>query len=192
MCDERTTEGEKNEGLIKHKGDSREMRVAIQTAIAEFGKQIIPCNLELGVMDNFKKSLDRMPECIDSAFPEQSVVSAFGPDQRGKPTVRIQCDDYGGNFCLPWYGARRPCIDYYFSNLAIYMFVISNLTSGINSVYLYDERAMGKNADAMRSLRFIYHLRLYPIPLFWGTFELNGMLTSELIRMSHPDEIKFR
>jgi hypothetical protein len=164
ICDERATEGEKTEarqGLIKHNGDSREMRVAMQTAIAEFGKQIIPCNSDLGVMDNFKESLDRMPESIDDAFPEESVVSTFGPDQGGKPTVRIQCEDYGGNFCLPWYGARRPCIDYYLSNLAIYMFVISNLTSGINSVYLYDERAMGKNADAMCSLRFIYHLRLY-------------------------------
>ena len=90
-----------------------------------------------------------------------SIISTGGPDRGGKPIVRIQCEDYGGNFCLPWYGSKRPCVDYYLSNLSIYMFVISNLTNGINSVYLYDERAMGKNADAMCSLRFIYHLRTY-------------------------------
>lgn len=102
-----------------------------------------------------------MPECVDDVFPLDNIVSLVGPDQAGKPTVRLLCEDYGGNFCLPWFGARRPGIDYYLSNLAIYMFVIFNLTSGINSIYLCDERAMGKNGDAMCSSRFIYQLRLY-------------------------------
>jgi hypothetical protein len=71
------------------------------------------------------------------------------------------CEDYGGNLCMPWYGEDRPGVDYYASNLSIYMFVISNLTSGKNYVYLYDERAMGKNADALCTLRFNYHMRNY-------------------------------
>ena len=41
------------------------------------------------------------------------------------------------------------------------MFVISNLTNGKNHVYLYDERAMGKNADALCTVRFIYNMRMH-------------------------------
>lgn len=41
------------------------------------------------------------------------------------------------------------------------MFVISNLTNGKNHVYLYDERAMGENADALCTLRFIYHMQMH-------------------------------
>jgi hypothetical protein len=125
------------------------MRVAMQTAVMEFGIKIIPSQSDIGVIEIFKDAVEKMPECVDDVFPLDNIVSLVGPDQAGKPTVRLLCEDYGGNFCLPWFGARRPGIDYYLSNLAIYMFVIFNLTSGINSIYLCDERAKGKNGDAM-------------------------------------------
>ena len=162
--DERSTEDEKIEarrGLVKHNGDSREMRITMQTAIAEYGKKTLPNNSDLGVMENFNEAVKRLPDSVDDIFPENSLVNATSPDQGGSPKVRLQCEDYGGNFTLPWYGAKRPGIDYYLSNLAIYMFVVSNLSSGVNHVYLYDERTMGKNGDAMCSLRFIYHMRQY-------------------------------
>ena len=39
-----------------------------------------------------------------------------------------------------------------------YNFVISDITSGNNNVYFYDERHQGKGADALCSLRLRYHL----------------------------------
>ena len=163
--DPRSSEEEQDEaqkGLEKHNGDSRVMRVAMKAAISEFGRQVLISENEITVKEIFQKSVDRLPENLDDNPLENDVVTEDNAiDLNSKPSVLLQCEDYGGNFCLPWYGSRRPCVDYYLSNLAIYMFVISNLTSGKNSVYLYDERSMGKNCDALCSLRFIYHLRLY-------------------------------
>lgn len=161
--DPRASEEEKEEarnGLKKHNEDSTTMRVAMQEAIKEYGKKIISPDADNGVMDLFTDAISRLPESSNDPMTNE-IVSIGGPDCGGSPVVRMQCEDYGGNFCLPWYGAKRPGVDYYLSNLSIYMFVISNLTMGRNFVYFYDERAMGENGDALCSLRFIYHMRLY-------------------------------
>ena len=39
--------------------------------------------------------------------------------------------------------------------------MISCLCTGQNKVYLYDERSMGKDCDALCSLRWLYHTELY-------------------------------
>ena len=121
----------------------------------------MPFTSDNGVIENFEEPVDRLPEYVDDLFPDHCQLKMGGPNEGGKPTVRLQCEDYGGDFCLPWYGSQRPCIGYHLTNLTIYMFVILILTSVISSVYLYDERAMGKNADALCSLRFVYHMRLF-------------------------------
>ena len=38
---------------------------------------------------------------------------------------------------------------------------MSDLQTGLNHVFLSDERAMGKDCDALSSLRWAYHLRLF-------------------------------
>ena len=63
------------------------------------------------------------------------------------------CQDFAGNFPLPFYGAERPGKDYYLSNLATYVFVASDLSRNRNNIYIYDERGMGKDGNAMCSLR---------------------------------------
>ena len=64
---------------------------------------------------------------------------------------------------LPWFGIRRPGLDYYLSNLNIYAFVMSNVTrfGTKHQLYIYDERAAGKDGDALCSLRFDYYMREY-------------------------------
>ena len=93
---------EAQKGLDRHNSDSRIMRVSMQQAIKEFGEKIIHADSDIGVLDNFNESLRRLPESVDD---EMSIISTGGPDRGGKPIVRIQCEDYGGNFCLPWYGS---------------------------------------------------------------------------------------
>jgi hypothetical protein len=95
--------------------------------------------------------------------------------------VLLQCEDYAGNLVSPLFELERPSKDYYASNLSLYVFVITNMTSGQNYVYLYDERAQGKNAEALCNLRIRYHLKVLnenyigknkPIPrIFYGIMD---------------------
>jgi hypothetical protein len=71
--------------------------------------------------------------------------------------MHVITEDFGGNLVAPWFGRTRPSSDYFASNLCIYMFVMANLVSGKNIVVLYDERLMGKGAEALCALRFKYH-----------------------------------
>ena len=82
---------------------------------------------------------------------------------KGRRFVDIESHDYGGNLVMPWYGIKRPGLDYYLSNLNIYCFVIVKLTryGQKNLIKVYDERAAGKNADALCSLRFNHYLSKY-------------------------------
>ena len=43
--------------LVKHNQDSRGMRVAMQTAVIEFGRKIIPSQSDIGVIESFKDAV---------------------------------------------------------------------------------------------------------------------------------------
>ena len=73
--------------------------------------------------------------------------------------VQLQAEDYGGVIALPHYGFKRPSPDYFNSNLMAYNLFVCDITSGMNSVYLNDERQQGKGADALCSLRMRHCLR---------------------------------
>lgn len=110
----------------------------------------------LGVSNEVSgKKIPIIPNSVDD--PEFSVAeNSFAPT---KPHVLLQCEDFGGNLTAPLYLGDRPSIDYYASNLSLHMFVIANASENINNVFMYDERAAGKGANEMCSLRFVYHLR---------------------------------
>ncbi|KAE9027210.1 hypothetical protein PR001_g12026 [Phytophthora rubi] len=55
--------------------------------------------------------------------------------------MQIQIEDFGGGLPLPNYGSRRPSADYFNSNIMLHNFVVADLTSGENNVFVYDERA---------------------------------------------------
>lgn len=145
-------------GLLEHNDEARTMRLAMKTAISEYGFKAMSKHADQGILDEFYNSVNRLPDDVDGKWPEAPVESIV---TGARPLVRLQCEDFAGNLQLPWFGLHRPATDYYSSDLSIYMFVISHMTTGINHVYLYDERIMGKNCDALCSLRFLYHMRLY-------------------------------
>jgi hypothetical protein len=64
---------------------------------------------------------------------------------------------------MPWFGKRRPGMDYYMQNLCLYVFIISQVTrfGAKHRLMLYDERAAGKDGDALCSLRFHYYMEKY-------------------------------
>ena len=96
---------------------------------------------------------------------EAVLVDDPAPDNKWQPSkvekVQLVCEDFAGNFTSPWYGRVRPGADYYASKLAMYCFIIADISRNINYVKLYDERAMGKDANALCSLRFVHHLTQY-------------------------------
>ena len=72
--------------------------------------------------------------------------------------LHLIIQDYAGGTALPWYGHIRPGSDYYLSNLIIQNFITADLSQNTNHCYLYDERAQDKGADALCSLRLLYHM----------------------------------
>ena len=95
-----------------------------------------------------KSELAEVPENSDDALEELKET-----------LVLLQAEDYGGGIALPHYGFKRPSADYFNSNLMTYNFVIADVTTGENNVFVYDERHQGKGGDALCSLRLRYHLR---------------------------------
>ena len=112
--------------------------------------------MKVGEEEHFVDAANALPDSIDDDMAEVS-----SPPYQDSPVVRLQCEDFGGNFVLPYFGKSRPGRDYYTSNLTMYNFVVSDLASGHNYVYLYDERAMGKGCDALCSLRWNHHLKMF-------------------------------
>ena len=72
--------------------------------------------------------------------------------------LHLIIQDYAGGTALPWYGHIRPGSDYYLSNVIIQNFITADLSTNTNHCYLYDERAQDKGADALCSLRLLYHM----------------------------------
>ena len=91
-------------------------------------------------------------------------------------TIQIQIEDFGGSFAMPHYGHQRPSADYFNSNLMISNFVIADLTLNVGDVVFYDERAQGKGADALCSLRFTYHINKFKAILQAGATPLSTLL----------------
>ena len=95
-----------------------------------------------------------MPEHID----DEKILR--DPDKMNVFGIQMQAEDFGGGLTMPFYGFRRPCADYFNSNLIIQNFVTCDLSTEVHSVILYDERDQGKGADAVCSLRMRHHLRV--------------------------------
>jgi hypothetical protein len=107
----------------------------MQYIAANAPQQPVPNAIILDTID------DAPPDPIDDAFPE----------------IQIQIE---GSFPLPFYGHQRPSTDYFNSNLMMQNFIISDITTNRNNVLIYNERGQGKGADALCSLRLLFHLRL--------------------------------
>jgi len=134
----------------QHHDDSRAQRVVFKEAAIQWAQRNVDNSL---VKDQFIKSLELYSDHVDDPLPKME----FGD----VPNILLQAEDFGGNLCMPHYGSERPSADYYLSNLNVYMFIICSLSTNLNYIFLYDERAQGKDGNALCSLRFYYHLNLY-------------------------------
>ena len=103
-------------------------------------------------VDKLKLSsmINRLAESIDGC----DIVDA----EDLSTVVRFLCQDFSGNLLLPSYQTSRPGVDYYSSKLHLYSFVICDVSTNTNYVYVHDQRLAGKDLNAMCSLRLQHHL----------------------------------
>ena len=134
--------------LENHGQLARTQRGTMKAAIVMWARKTLDGQQQLaGMMD----ALDLMPANVDEDPKPRPPVTEC--------KVLLMAEDYAGNITLPTYGLKRPGKDYYASNLLIYAFVQCDMSSGVNHVVTYDERGMGKDADALCTLRIQLHLR---------------------------------
>ena len=134
------------EALANHGDLARNMRRTMRNAIVFWkGNQSFDDTELEGAADRLEALL------VDDVIPGNSWP--MGKVDR----VQLVCED----FTSPWYGYVRPGADYYASKLAMYCFIIADISRKSNYVKLYDERAMGKDANALCSLRFVHNLTQY-------------------------------
>ncbi|EGZ22241.1 hypothetical protein PHYSODRAFT_493891 [Phytophthora sojae] len=84
--------------------------------------------------------------------PEQYLPRDIIPDTSDDNDA---AEDHGGGISMPYFGHSRPSIDDYNSNLILQNFVVADISHNVNHVFLYDERAQGKDANALCSLRLL-------------------------------------
>ena len=145
--------------LAMHRDVARELRLGMREAIKLYAKNFMSNTLDITAdttiqmsNDSIDRSVARIPTFSDEPLTDTNE------DSLDCAKVWLMCQDFAGNFPLPFYGSERPGKDYFLSNLATYVFVVSDLSRNRNSVYIYDERGMGKDGNAMCSLRLNFFL----------------------------------
>ena len=140
--------------LLDHQQATRTQRKGLKEFIKMWGRKE-----GVGIVDDVKawdEAVDRLPDEFDEHSAVQAPAAALGNCR-----ALLLCEDYAGNFPMPWYGDVVPGSDYYQSKLHLYCFIVSNMNTGRNKAYCYDQRGMGKGADALCSLRFYNELAMY-------------------------------
>ena len=95
---------------------------------------------------------DHIDDEIEDFQPDENVTNSG---------ILLQAEDFGGVIPMPFYGFSRPSVDYFNSNLLLQNLIQCDISTGINHVYLYDEREQAMGGDGLCSLRMRQHLRLY-------------------------------
>ena len=66
----------------------------------------------------------------------------------------ITIEDYGSEKPLPHYGLNRPNADYFNSSIHLRNMNIIDVSGGVSSIYVYDERSGGKDGNSVCSVRW--------------------------------------
>ena len=125
-----------------------------QSVIDDHAMEVVLRQNEVVTGETLHGTFDRLMQVsVDENPPTADPPIVVGQ------TMEMVCEDFAGNLHTPWYGNLRPCSDYYASKLKLIVFVIVCISENRNYVFLWDERGMGKDMDAMCSVRFVHMLR---------------------------------
>lgn len=142
----KSTEDEKNAAKLElemHVGAARDQRRAITTFTREYAGKLSDVPLpEVLLQDNLDDDEVENKQAIEGRECEILLIA----------------EDYGQGIPLPYFGFRRPGSDYFNSNLMCNLYIMGDITRHQHNVYLYDERLMGKDKNALCSLRMCHHI----------------------------------
>jgi hypothetical protein len=139
--------------LKDHQQRTRAQRIGLKEYLRLWGRKEGKALLS-DKLAEWDAAVDRLPDIYnDSEEAEQPrPLSALDRDM----LVFLQCQDYAGNFPMPSLGCIVPGSEYYASKLHLYCMIMSDLHTGMNKAYVYDQRDMGKGVDALCSLKKKY------------------------------------
>lgn len=147
--------------LIINNPLSTEMQVA--NAVMEKQQHNSAARDQRRTISEFTKKYAATLDCsvpdvvIPDHLPEEDAdVPARTAESDEEQSLLLIAEDYGQGIALPWFGRRRPGSDYFQSNLMLHMFVVADISKHEHNVFIYDERLMGKDADALCSLRMAF------------------------------------
>ena len=97
---------------------------------------------------------DLIKDCEDPPSPLTAI-------EQDNYSALVLGEEFGQGNSIPHFGVDRPQSDYFNSNLMMHLYVQADISRGENVVTMYDERTMGKDKDALCSLRLKYHVEQF-------------------------------
>lgn len=118
----------------KHHAESTSQRVGMRNAIITWAKKYQGDDgSPVSNLEELEVDINETVAFIDDPLKERVRSSPTN----GGPIVLLIASDFGGNLPMPMYGLNRPSKDYYSSNLTLYAFVITGLSTGM--IFEYSE-----------------------------------------------------
>ena len=136
--------------LDSHIQEAKTQRLEMNNIIRQY------CSREIGL--DLPDRMDLLPQYKDAPIED---LSADETNAFAKNGILVQAEDFGGAIPLPIYLNRRPAASFFSSSVMINNFVVACPSLNKNFVFVFDERAQDRNADAMCSLRLVYHLNMF-------------------------------
>ena len=109
-------------------------------------------------LESDNSPLDRVDRVLEQVGTSRSTGGATANNDPSHWDALLVAEDYGQGIPFPFFGFRRPQSDYFHCNLMNNVFVLADMSRKKSNVFLYDERCMGKDKDALCSLRLKFHL----------------------------------
>lgn len=143
--------------LKEHSIEERAMTSHIKEAIKLYGKDLL-LNKDRRIISEFMRAVDCIPETFDEPMRDLIVYNrTTGVDE----VVRLQSEGFSTPFNMPYHSGRKRGMDDSLSAVSLHTYVINDFHTGLNRMYMYDERTLGEDLDSISSIRFLHHMRIF-------------------------------
>ena len=101
-----------------------------------------------------QKAKDSIKEALMKRSGNQRSTFSKTISEDISRNMDITIEDYGSEKPLPHYGLNRPNADYFNSSIHLRNMNIIDVSGGVSSIYVYDERSGGKDGNSVCSVRW--------------------------------------
>ena len=143
-------------GLKEQSLEERGMTSLLKEEIKLYGKDLLQ-DKDVAVLNGFNLGVDFLSDYFDVIPLDQPNLAV----DKTEEVIIMQCEGFSNSFSMPFYGNRKQGMDDHHNLVSLHSYIISDMLTGFNRMYTYDERSMGRNLDSICSIRFLHHMRLY-------------------------------